>query len=92
MDYPSIPWYDQYSKYIMSSLSDTDTASKALKLVNGYLLKDKPVIILYGRQNSGTKNEERTKKEGLKGKLISQEKSWGKKKLQETKNTQFFSV
>lgn len=38
---------------------DTDTATAALKLVNGYLFKGKPVIIQYGKQrkDSSEKND-----------------------------------
>lgn len=33
---------------------DTNSASRALEHVNGYLLKDRPIIIQYGRKNSSS--------------------------------------
>lgn len=35
---------------------DTNSASRALEHVNGYLLKDRPIIIQYGRKNSSNKS------------------------------------
>lgn len=35
---------------------DTNSASRALEHVNGYLLKDRPIIIQYGRKNSSSKS------------------------------------
>lgn len=36
------------------TFSDTNSASRALEHVNGYLLKGRPLIILYGRKNSSS--------------------------------------
>ena len=36
---------------------DTDTATAALNLVNGYLFKGKPVIIQYGKQRKDSSDK-----------------------------------
>ena len=45
---------------------DTDTATAALNLVNGYLFKGKPVIIQYGKQrkDSSDKNSKNVNTHG----------------------------
>lgn len=45
------------------TLADTETAQKALQLVNGYRLLGKPLVIEFGRQRSDEEKERREKEE-----------------------------
>ncbi|XP_062309600.1 RNA-binding protein 41 [Osmerus eperlanus] len=45
------------------TLSDTETAQVALRLVNGYRLLGKPLVIEFGRQRSGEEKEKRGEEE-----------------------------
>lgn len=48
------PGHFIFDKIFIIYFVDTNSASRALEHVNGYLLKDRPIIIQYGRKNSSS--------------------------------------